>query len=90
MIGMVIRRAREKRQMSQKELSERLGLTSSQFISNIERGLAAPPIHFFPVLHKLLGLSEEEFVEALVTRYRRRCLDELKRHHRSSKTRRRM
>jgi len=42
-VSKLIREAREREGLSQKEVATRLGYTSSQFISNIERGLCGIP-----------------------------------------------
>lgn len=58
--GTLIKRKRMTLKLSQKELSEVLGFNNSQFISNVERGLAnLPPKHFNAVAKKLkIPLSE--------------------------------
>ena len=52
--------------MSQAELAERLGYGSSQFISNVERGLCTFPIKKMRKLSKILRLSPELLVSAYV------------------------
>ena len=44
---------RMKAGLSQKEVASSLGYTTAQFISNIERGVAMPPIKDLPKLAKL-------------------------------------
>lgn len=43
-VGRFLRKAREKSGLTQKELSVAIGYTSAQIISNVERGLAGPPL----------------------------------------------
>lgn len=65
--GDVLRRLRLKQQMTQMELATALGL-HSQFVSNWERGLCAPPEHCHKHLAKVLKFKEnerEQFFEAI-------------------------
>ena len=57
---------RELNKMSQAELAEKLGYGSSQFISNIERGLCGFPISKLKKLCKILKIDERMMLEALV------------------------
>lgn len=43
-LGKYLRQARIEKGLTQKDLSEIMGYTSPQFISNIERGLCSPPL----------------------------------------------
>ena len=51
-LGTFLRGAREKANMTQMEISGRLGYSSPQFISNIERGVSVVPL---PLLSKLVS-----------------------------------
>ncbi len=53
---------REKAGLTQSELSQKMGYTSAQFISNIERGLANLPPSKFKTASKVLGVSVKELV----------------------------
>jgi len=87
MIGKLIKDARLKKGLSQRDLSKLLGLDSPQFISNIERNIASPPPHFYFVLNKVLGIKEKDFVEGLVDRYRQKCIKEIRYSRRDKKLR---
>lgn len=57
---------RELRKMTQKELAKQLGFSTSQFISNIERGLATFPIKKMKKLSKILKISRDLIVNAYI------------------------
>ena len=61
-MGMLLKISREEMGMSQIELGQLLELKSSQYISNIERGLSPISPTHFKVLGKCLGLSIEELI----------------------------
>lgn len=52
--------------LTQAEVAAELGYSSSQFISNWERGLSAPPISVIAKLSSLYGVSEESLFEYIV------------------------
>lgn len=52
--------------LSQKEVSEKLGYTSAQFISNWERGVSTPPPKSAKKLANMYGVSLEEFLDLLL------------------------
>lgn len=60
--GDVLRRLRLKQDMTQMDLAVALGL-HSQFVSNWERGLCAPPEHCHKHLAKVLKFKENERTE---------------------------
>jgi len=57
-IGNQIRIHREKIGMTQMQLSKKLGYTTSQFISNIERGLCSLPEKKHSKITTILGIPE--------------------------------
>jgi len=67
-IGHFFREKRERAKLTQGEVAKVLKLTSPQFISNIERGIAEPTSHMLGVLMKLYNLDQVQvtgvFVEA--------------------------
>ncbi len=83
MIGKTLRLAREKRKLSQKDVSRMLGLKSAQSISNIEREIAPLPVHYIPKLVRLLQIPEEKFIQELVADFSKKCRDQFKKHARS-------
>jgi transcriptional regulator with XRE-family HTH domain len=69
-LGAYLRQKRIEAGYSQVDLAKILGYTSSQFISNWERGLSAPPEDSLQVLIKLLKLSRETIVYSMVQDYK--------------------
>ena len=43
-LGPFLKKARSKMGLSQRDVADKLGYTSPQFISNVERGLCSPPL----------------------------------------------
>lgn len=64
-IGQMIRSYREKKGMTQLDLSKALGYETSQFVSLFERGLSKAPIEVLGRLVLILGLPEKDFKEIL-------------------------
>ncbi|MGE3975303.1 MAG: helix-turn-helix domain-containing protein [Bdellovibrionales bacterium] len=61
-LGRYLKQSRQKAGLSQKIVSERLGLQTAQYISNIERGLCAVPID---TLKKLIQLYSEDSLQVI-------------------------
>ena len=59
-IGTFLKDIRVKRNMTQAELAKKLGYTTSQFVSNWERGLCSPPLNSIPDIATILGISQKE------------------------------
>src|ERR1700691_4295238 len=64
--GSFLKTAREKRNVTQSELAKRLGYTTSQFISNCERGLCDPPLDAIPEISQFLGLSKRDVMTVIL------------------------
>lgn len=64
-IGQIIRTHREKKGMTQSDLSKILGYETSQFVSLFERGLSKAPIEVLGRLVVVLGLPENDFKELI-------------------------
>lgn len=60
-IGQMIRTYREKKGMTQLDLSKVLGYETSQFVSLFERGLSKAPLEVLGQLVVILGLPERNF-----------------------------
>ena len=58
--GNRMKEARENAFLSQKELANKLGWTTAQFVSNFERGLSLPPMKSVKTICELLKISEKE------------------------------
>ena len=52
--------------MSQKDVSNRLGYTTAQFISNWERGVSSPPMNILKKLAEIYQVGLEEFYDVLL------------------------
>ena len=65
-IGLFLKSHRDKRNMSQKQVSDKLGYSSAQFISNIERGVAPVPSALFLELIGMYKIPEREILEFLM------------------------
>lgn len=56
--------------VSQKTLSDALGFSSGQTISNIERGLCGVPLSQVKKICKILGVSKSEIKQILISDYK--------------------
>lgn len=75
--GAYLAAARRKRGLTQKELSDHLGYSSAQFISNFERGIATPPLKKLPKIIKKLNLDTKEVVNFMMQERRKELRGEL-------------
>ena len=66
LFGSFLKNARESKGITQQEISDKLGFSSPQFISNCERGVAnLPPKHFKPV-SKMIGIDTERLIKLYI------------------------
>lgn len=65
-LGNFLKQKRVAKGLTQRELAEALGNLNSQFVSNWERGLCAPPGHAFQQLIDLLSINRKELVEVML------------------------
>lgn len=63
--GRFLREQRLKLKMSQPQIARVVGC-HTQFISNIERGICAPPLKVLKVLTKLYKLSPNELIRRII------------------------
>ena len=68
-LGLYLKAKRVEAGMSQPALANKLGDVHSQFVSNWERGLCAPPSHSFQRLISVLELNRDELVKVMVADY---------------------
>lgn len=68
-IGHFLKEKRVEVGLTQNELSKIFGYTSSQFISNIERDLAQPPLKTLKFYMRVLKISEEEMYSIMSENY---------------------
>lgn len=65
-LGQYLKEKRVASGLTQAELASKLGDVHSQFVSNWERGLCAPPGHAFQDLIGILKLNREHLVEVML------------------------
>lgn len=53
--------------LSQKDVATSLGYSTSQFISNWERGISQPPIHTLRKLAKMYAVSPDQMFQVLLS-----------------------
>jgi len=58
---------REKAGLTQREVSDSLGYSTPQFISNVERGRCRFPIQKLPKIKKLYGMSAEQVIALILS-----------------------
>lgn len=64
-VGKLLREARQSTGLTQQEVAKRLSYSSSQFVSNWERGLSLPPLDVLPRLATVLNIGTRRLVDAL-------------------------
>lgn len=65
-LGQYLKEMRLKAGLTQTELATQLGNVHTQFVSNWERGLCAPPNHCFQKLINLLDIDRDKLVKVMV------------------------
>ncbi len=65
-LGTFLKQKRIESNLTQKELAHSLGNMNSQFVSNWERGLCAPPSHSFQRLIDVLRINRDRLVEIML------------------------
>lgn len=68
-ITKVMTQARISKNLTQGEVAAKLGYSSPQFISNMERGLSKIPPALIPKLSVIYGISAERLVKLRVAQY---------------------
>lgn len=61
-LGMFLQKNRIKANLTQREVSLKLGYSSAQFISNFERGISSPPIKKMKELIKLYKMQPKKVI----------------------------
>jgi len=77
-LGSTLCSARLAANLTQKTVSDKLGYSSAQFISNFERGIAAPPAAKLKTLAKMYGLSTGPIADLYANAEKTRILEALK------------
>lgn len=70
-LGIFLQDARVRANLSQWDVAKKLGYTSPQFISNLERGISSPPLKVLKVLVDLYGISSKELIEVIAVEQER-------------------
>lgn len=65
-LGAYLQELRIKKNLTQREVSLRLGYSSAQFISNFERGIAAPPAKKLRELRAIYGASTRRLIALVI------------------------
>lgn len=68
-IGQFLKQHRVKAGLTQSDVAQRLGYTSPQFISNIERGLCSAPVKHLKDFAKMYHLDNEELIGLLLNEH---------------------
>ena len=66
LLAKFLKAKRIKAGLSQKEVSDKLGYSSAQFISNWERGLSSPPMDTLKQLTDTLNVKPKELIEVIL------------------------
>jgi transcriptional regulator with XRE-family HTH domain len=77
-LGVLLRRMRIRSRLTQEDVSKRLSLSSSQFVSNIERGTCVIPIGSLKIMLDLYKVDPRNMIGNLAIQYRRYLLRILK------------
>jgi transcriptional regulator with XRE-family HTH domain len=70
---------REKAGLTQREVSDALGYSTPQFISNVERGRCRFPVQKLPKIRRLYKISAEKVIDLILSEERQGLLKILKR-----------
>lgn len=76
-LGEFLKERRLKKGLTQKQVSDAFGFTTSQFISNIERGLSPPPANVLRKLVNIYDIPEREILKAIMAEQERFWRNEL-------------
>ncbi len=74
-LGSFLQEARTRSNLSQWDVAKKLGYTSPQFISNLERGISSPPLKVLRVLVDLYDVSAKEILEVVTLEQERLMKD---------------
>lgn len=64
--GQYLKQKRVQAGLSQSQVSNKLGYTTSQFVSNWERGISEPPVKDIKKIALLYGVSAEGIFDAVL------------------------
>lgn len=61
-----LKEKRTQASLSQKDVADKLGYSSAQFISNWERGLSSPPMHTLKKLAEMYNVNIDEMFDVIL------------------------
>lgn len=79
-LALFLKNRRKELNLTQGQVAFKMGFTSAQFVSNWERGLAAPPLHNAKSVKKVVQiykLEVDDYIDRLLNEQRRRLLAKL-------------
>jgi transcriptional regulator with XRE-family HTH domain len=65
-MGSFLKEIRQKRNITQAELAKKLGYTTSQFVSNWERGLCSPPLDSIVEIANFLAIPKSTIMNLIL------------------------
>lgn len=74
-LGTYLKEKRETSNLTQSEVALKLGYTTPQFISNIERGISNVPLKALKTLIELYKVQPDEVIEILLQQKKRQLKD---------------
>jgi transcriptional regulator with XRE-family HTH domain len=77
-LGDYLQKMRLEANLTQREVSQALGYSSAQFISNFERGIAVPPLKKLKILVKMYGMPVDTVMEMILNAEREIMVNALK------------
>lgn len=78
-LGTYLKDVREQAELTQADVSQKLGYTSPQFISNIERGISVVPLKTLARMVGLYKISAESVVKIILESQRKLLREKLMR-----------
>lgn len=76
-LGQLIKDYRQKANLTQKELAEKLGYDIPQFLSLMENGHSKIPLNILGKIIDLLGIPEKKVLNALTAAYREEVMEQI-------------
>lgn len=64
--GSYLREKRKGVDLTQREVADKLGYSSAQFVSNFERGLSLPPLSKLKLMFRLYKVPKSEAVQVVI------------------------
>lgn len=64
--GEYLKEKRISADFTQKEVADRIGYSSAQYISNFERGIALPPLNKLKIMVKLYRMPKAEVIQMVI------------------------